>query len=367
MKSTAPTAPLFFAANPGGAAALAPVWQRFPDSAFFVTDSARRAISASLTPTERIALHIVPDTTDSATLNHLLNQHAPDILVTGTSIPTSPGGQLENDVRRLARTRGIASICVIDHWCNYRLRFGHADQLDLATVPDFICVMDARAEQEMLDAGFPADRMVVTGQPAFDEIAHTIAPQLPAMRDRVRADLRVAHHANVCVFISEPIRADHGAVRGYDEWTAASDCARVCSQLPTSWSFGIKPHPREPKNKFASVTQSLTLDTLTPHEVIALADVVVGMTSILLLQAALLDRTALSYQPGVTPDSPWAQLIQPLPVLTTPTALHAALCDPHRHNSSQKFYTEAHATDNVVRVILQGPNRTSRSAQSSTE
>src|SRR5439155_24583382 len=76
---------------------------------------------------------------------------------------------------------------------------------ELRYVPDCIAIMDELARQEMITDGLKDARLVVTGQPAFDELAalprSTTAPQ----RRAIRQMLGVADDERMVLFASEPI------------------------------------------------------------------------------------------------------------------------------------------------------------------
>ena len=61
------------------------------------------------------------------------------------------------------KERGIPTLSIVDFWSNYTERFD--------TLPDKIAIIDEQMRQEMLAEGFPDDKLVITGQPAFDCLA----------------------------------------------------------------------------------------------------------------------------------------------------------------------------------------------------
>ena len=138
----------------------------------------------------------------------LLRRERPDALLTGTSM------QPEDDAAwwEAARRVGTPSLALLDHWCNYSERFSASAPFDC--MPDVIGVMDDAGARELIDAGCSETRVWVTGQPHFDEFAHS-----PESRDResVRRELGVPPDGALMVFASEPQERFYGNALGYTE------------------------------------------------------------------------------------------------------------------------------------------------------
>lgn len=79
----------------------------------------------------------------------ILHMVRPDILLTATS-----GAMHELAFIREARRRGIASASLLDHWINYRERFGYPVSGWKKNIPDAIAVADAAACERAHAAGF---------------------------------------------------------------------------------------------------------------------------------------------------------------------------------------------------------------------
>lgn len=238
----------------------------------------------------------------------MLSQEKPDFCLSGTSVN---GEDHEKTLHRLAHDRRIPSLAVLDFWSNYRPRFSASSGGPLDSLPDQIAVMDEVARDEMIQNGFPAERLQVTGQPAYDEL---FAPRdSQALRSRVRTAFGLPDdQAPLILFASQPfseLRAIPGAVvPPYDELEVLDLLTRALypAEKPSPARLWIRPHPREQPEKF--------LRFAGPHQIISgefdrlaaidAADAVVGMSSAFLLEAALVGKPVLSIQPRLEDEGP---------------------------------------------------------------
>ncbi|HEY9102741.1 hypothetical protein [Chitinimonas sp.] len=200
-----------------------------------------------------------------------------------------------------ARQAGVASLALLDFWSNYRARFLMGAALCL---PDRIAVPDELARQEMLRDGFPASCLLVTGQPALDKLAHA-GGLSPARRATLRAACGVGEAEQLLLFASQPLRMlaqQLGQHRWIDEQAALADVEAALRELGRPIALRVKPHPRENAADFAALGQVWANSRLAPdalaHDLLKCADIVVGIHSMLLLEACYLGCRVLSYQPG---------------------------------------------------------------------
>ncbi len=246
----------------------------------------------------------------SSNVAQILSTREAALLLTGTSV--NPFG-LEKQFIGEARRIGLASLTVLDFWSNYALRFSD-DTGRLAFVPDLIAVMDDRALNEMVTEGFSPSRLVITGQPAFDELASYRSRMSPARRSTVRHSLGVGSEELLVVFASQPLSELYGTdpanpkYPGYDE-TAVLELLvdaldRVAEKYGQAIVLAIRLHPRERTDRFQTV-YSRRIRLLVPTngasscDVATAADLVTGMTSAFLVEASYLGCTTISLQPGL--------------------------------------------------------------------
>lgn len=300
--------------DPGGANALAPVLATLAaDGKVDVAVYAYNEGTAVLKRSAIDATVLEGDAVASAAADCLRREDA-DAVVTATS---HNGVDWEKHFVAAAHDRSIPSVAVLDFWSNYRERLADAaGGLDRA--PDAIAVMDERARIEMVDAGFPAERLVVTGQPAFDALAGARARFTPERRSAVRSSVGVAQDELFVVFASQPLRQLYGDSLGYDQHEVAGllvdalDAVSVKSARPIV--LLIRPHPRERAEDYAGFATSrvriLVSDAGDGRDCAMAADLVTGMTTALLVEACHLGCVVVSLQPGlrakdVLPTNAW--------------------------------------------------------------
>ena len=222
----------------------------------------------------------------------LLNRISPDFLFTGTSASDAR----EKELRVCAVARKTPCASVLDHWVNYGTRFTRysTSELDLYRaapvfdrLPDYIIVMDETAKEEMAREGIPARMIYPLGNPHFDVLKSRFASlDVKDLRGRLLdgADKLV-------VFASEPYTEDYG--KG-GELAALQALAGI---LPDGVRLVVKPHPRECKDKFKDVNAYILPQSISSIEAIKASDVVVSMTSMVLIESLICGRKAVSYQP----------------------------------------------------------------------
>jgi len=231
----------------------------------------------------------------------------------------------EHTFRKAARGLGLPCVAVLDSWLNYRERFERSGEaLDW---PDAVCAIDERTAQGMRDAGLPADRVVVTGPANLEDSTRLCREAIAESRDAWRQEEGFSADETVVVFFSDPFylapdgRLFDGPGGVYDDggqslvgYTSTTSLGQLLAELERSCAAAgrtvrvvIKPHPLEwpdalePFVGNAShphVRADLRLHG-NPRRWIAVSDLVAGMMSIALLEAALVGRPALSMEIGL--------------------------------------------------------------------
>jgi hypothetical protein len=157
---------------------------------------------------------------------------------------------------------------------------------------DEVLAIDKEMERRLVAAGVPPSRVVVTGSPAFDALWES---------DQSSS----TQPGQYVLFLSQPIAALHGTdgsaptFLGYTEQVVLDAVARLVA--PHGIELRVRPHPREDESALLGLAHRLpgrvyVERTGSLREVIRKADWVVGMTSIALIEAALLGKVAISAQ-----------------------------------------------------------------------
>lgn len=153
-----------------------------------------------------------------------------DVLLSGTGWATD----LEHQARKLARSKGIRNVAVLDHWVNYAERFVREGE---QVLPDEIFVTDeyARCEAERCFPAVPVsvhDNLYLQAQ--LSELAG------------------LEHEAREVLYLLEPIRADWprnmpGEFEALDYFVSRWGSLGI----PASTSLRLRPHPSDPAGKYA--------------------------------------------------------------------------------------------------------------------
>ena len=293
------------AGDPGGAGAVAPV------IAMLLREGKARVapyayLEACHTWKEQgIPFTPLPDPLSPAMAADILRREGAGALLSGTSAPPHVAEKL---LIAAAKSQGIPSLSVLDFWSNYRQRWSNASG-ELAFLPDRIAVMDVQAQTDMAAEGFDRSRLVVTGQPAYDSLAAMRESFTAGKRTRVRHALGVGDRERLVVFASQPLSLapPGGEDRGYTERTAiplvAGALDRISAETGERIVLAIRPHPKEDAGSFAGYTgekaRVIVAARGDPRELVLAADLVLGMTSALLVEACRLGGVVGSIQPGL--------------------------------------------------------------------
>ena len=87
------------------------------------------------------------------------------MLFTGTSWAANAEQQLRNEAAALR----VPSLVLLDYWSNYRSRWNGASY-SIEALSDFVAVMDEETRTEMVEEGFPEEKVLVAGHPYVEEL-----------------------------------------------------------------------------------------------------------------------------------------------------------------------------------------------------
>ena len=265
----------------------------------------------------------IPSGTQEET-NEFVRKARPDLIVTGTSSEDFT----ERHLWTAAEAAGIPSFAVLDQWTNYRLRL--IPEVDDPTngcpasklvVPSFIFIMDEFAREEMCALGIDPKKLVVSGQPFFDHIRKTGDKFTASEIDALRQQITGAQGGLVFVFASQPIASIHrmnGMAEdhwGYTEKTVLKSVAECLSnlaeELAVKVTLVLRLHPKDEADAYKDslATSQNSIKVVFDREtdstlLLKAADLVIGMFSMLLLEAAILERRFISVQIGLKRENP---------------------------------------------------------------
>jgi len=286
------------ARDAGAASALVPVLRLLRDDSGFEPVILAWGKARPILEAEGLPVLTFPEVPDAGEVRELFQRVDAAALLTGTSMKT----ELDSRFWLAADQLGLASVALLDHWTNYAERFSVDAPLD--RLPALIAVTDETAAAELVARGCPVDRIRITGNPRFDDLPESITTEL---REQARQTLGIELDRQVAVFASQPLARHYRDALGYTEVEAVTSFLDGLAEVAPESLGLIKLHPLESAEAHASF-----LDRPSPEvrvlsdapiiDLIAAADVFCGMTSIVLLDAALLGVPTLSIRPGGGPD-----------------------------------------------------------------
>lgn len=275
---------IFFAHDPGGANAIAPLIEPLKKEHEVFVFAKGPALLKLPNPQE-----LQEDT---------LKSIRPDLIITGTSANDKTEKWLWQEAKKL----NIRSMAILDHWVNYGIRFSEyglneINKFDKKCVflPNYIIVMDEFAKKEMAKDGVPNEIIYPLGNPHFE----TIIDQSKSIQN-IRSSF-VKEGEFLITFASEPYTEDYGkgsekiVLEHLIDLTKAKNVKII-----------VKLHPKETFSKYNEFKDSpnIILDkTTSPTEVIMASDLIISMTSMFLIESMILGKNILSYQPNeINPD-----------------------------------------------------------------
>ncbi len=292
---------MFVANDRGGANFIAPVF---------------RKLQAEGLPTAAIASgparQLWPDASERKEFIHACR---PAVIVTGTS----KNADLEQRVWEEAGALNIPTISCIDAWMNMRMRFERPN--GSLVEPNIIAVPFSVMADEIAREGWASVKVQVVGHPHLE--ATTLALSKRRQDRCTRKDTLPTF-----IFFSEPL-AKEGI--GFDQFVVADLMRNALAARPCN--LVVKPHPTESESiwrawaegyKNGSVDVALTQDDSL--DLLARADVVVGVGTMVLVEAAASGLPVLALQPHRRYDpNRLLATIEGIELVTDPAALTSTI------------------------------------------
>ena len=244
--------------------------------------------------------------------DRILASVGPRLLIVGTSEnPDTLGLALV----ATARSAGIVSVGVVDLPTNADQRFRGQSDNPLAYAPDWLLVPNEWTKEAYAELGYPVQRVAVCGHPHYDHVRATRARL--ERRDRNALRQRVLPGAptgrKVVVFategssglklqpnqrLAEYTLTGRGTITGRVQVVLEEflDAIRLVKPRPY---LVLRLHPKDSPDDYTAYLDEFDLVSSggSPLELIYAADLIVGLTSMLLLEAVLLGKTTLSVLP----------------------------------------------------------------------
>ncbi len=293
--------------DPGGASAVGPVIRQLREENRLYVEALAYNEAAAVWEHLGVSHQVLQTNLPPHQIPALLKQSTAQLLLTGTSVNPV---DYEKQFIAAARQLSIPSLAVLDFWLNYTWRFSDAEG-NLIYLPDKIAIMDELARLEMIQEGFDPARLVITGQPAFDDLAHWRERFSPQIRQDVRREIGIHPDEKFILFPSQPQSSLYGEAKenhlGFDEWVVLDALIHALEKIERQYEphihLVIRPHPREDPQSFLHLQSEIIPITVSTaggaRNQVMSADMVVGMNTELLVEACYLGCITLSLQPGL--------------------------------------------------------------------
>lgn len=291
----------------GGASAIAPVVRKTRERPDMCIELWAYGPGVEIIRSRLIEPRVIPLDADDMMLQAIWRQFNPDVLLAASSVNEF---EFERKFTKVARSCRVPSLVVMDACSNSDRRFGPSKGV-FDALPDLIAVPDSRSMAECIAAGIPKEKLVVTGQPAFDDLACRKAVFSLEKRAVIRANMDVRPDEWMAIFLSQPLRqltlSDNArlAFPGYDQYEVFSRLMNLLEREASARNrpgvLVVRPHPREdnpPAGQSGQTVRYLCDRQHNPYEIMMASDLVIGMSSIALVEACYLGCPTLSLQPG---------------------------------------------------------------------
>lgn len=229
-----------------------------------------------------------------------LKSEKPDILITGTSTLAQT---IDRAFILAAKSLKIPTLGILDYWCNYKARFMAEADETLACLPDKISVMNKDAEQEMIQDGIPENHIVITGSSRFEALEKKEYDQSKD-KETIAQQYKIETEKPWVLFLSQAYAATFGGTDKTREEIGYTEQDSIECLIDAIKKHDIellaRLHPREDKNNrrlFDSVPCTFVQEA-DINMLISACDVVIGMSTVALVDAYLMRKPVISIQPG---------------------------------------------------------------------
>ncbi|MFN8657722.1 MAG: hypothetical protein U0105_15390 [Candidatus Obscuribacterales bacterium] len=338
---------LIFVEDPGAANFLAPLPAALTKLG---VSSTLLAMGLSVHHLRARSAEFVDLTSSNQEAAQLIARYAPSVIVAGTAENKQT---LAFDLFRQARTARIPTVGVVDMVVNADCRFRGEGESAFANAPEYIMVPDDDTRRAFASLGFAPDRLVVTGYPQFDFVREKLqeAPE--------QSDVSTSEYPAEIVFVAEPEsklnpalstrNANYGFKgRGQSDFRTHIILEELIAalqktQLPAR--LIVRLHPKNSLEQFTDYRTDVAEFSHggDPLAAFQAADLVVGITSMALQEAAWLGKRTLAVLPESTDKEKLAAISSGLtPAVFSPGELRDALekfkCNDWPQPQPEKFF-----------------------------
>jgi len=367
--------------HPGGINAIIPVIKKLQQDQALEVIAIGHQYSESVLYNNKVKYRKVSDyglfDVSLNSMGALLERESPDLILTGTSTQDEKNRQvIEQNITVAGRQRNIPTVAVLDFWANYSLRFNDIySGENFRFLPDKIAIMDQYAERAMLAEGFDKSRLVITGNPYFDDLEGKVRNFTEQEKSDIR--LRIGLNADVLLFYAANAWEKEASKLGYWDLDNINIVNEFIAGLPKEerekYGMVVKLHPRVPQEDLERIKKAIEEDSekrivlvseIHPQNLILSTDLTLTPFSTLGIEAVLMRKPCISMQPNLKGNDYLSFLTnnQVIPVGYTTkdcmSLVRRAFVDKDFRekeliDQSSNFKTDGKATERVINLIYQ--------------
>lgn len=320
---------MLFSRDPGGANTVAPLYKKLVEKGYdvilFGKDVALEKYSQY--GLKGININNKLSSISQKELHKLLLEEAPDFLITGTSADDFT----EKYLWKCAEDLKIPCFAILDQWINYGLRFSKFSVNELKKyekrkehiyLPTNILVMDNYAKEKMIEEGIEPEKILVSGHPYFDYLINRKEKSNEKIIKDFRKNVGFNEDEYIITYASEPISETYGESDnsehywGYSERTIFKEFINLLNQVSQKFNKKIKLiirlHPKENENNYNDLIDninnniSILIDkNLDGFKLMCASNLICGMSSMFLIESAVLEKSIISIQIGLNRENPF--------------------------------------------------------------
>lgn len=324
-----------------------------PGAANMVKDLPQRASAHGISLQIAAVSHAVPYlqtrqveflTWESGSAKEFLELHQPPLLLVGSS--DNPQSKVLELVLE-ARKRRIQSIGLVDMRMNADRRFQGRGEDSLACAPDYLIVPDTATANAYVSLGMDSLKVFPLGNPQYDLTLERSKKLFAEIPKNLLKEKLFGQEPLVITFVAEPESTLNPALTAMStsqRLKGTSGSPKRCLIVLEEFLAALKQldqleqqeplvilrlHPRNQESDFHPYKSDCRLHSGgDPLELICASDLVVGMTSMLLLEAAIAGIPTLSIVPNIE-EAQWLPTVAAgaTPCATTKDQIAAALQD----------------------------------------
>lgn len=251
-------------------------------------------------------------TTSIDNLKKFLEKEKLDCVITGTSHLDFT----EKYLWKASEMLKIPSFAIIDNWMNYAIRFSRYNGREmekfhknksLIYYPSKIFIMDAFSKKQAIKEGMDSSKIVVTGQPYFELIKN-----IKRKSQKSKNNFTITYASQPLSTLDKQNR-NYIYAKGYNEKTILVNIVSALREILSTYRMDkmtalvVKLHPREDPKSYERFVKRNKINGLriifdrksNSIDSILKSDLVLGMTSMFLIEAVILKIPVICIQIGL--------------------------------------------------------------------